>query len=77
MRDSPGGSKPGNTLSHDELIYTCALLLIAGHETTVNLISNAILALLRHPGHLAALRADPEQAAGVSEETLRFNASPA
>ncbi|MEV6430742.1 cytochrome P450 [Nocardia sp. NPDC051463] len=63
----------GDTLGHDELISTCALLLIAGHETTVNLISNAILALLRHPGHLAALRAEPEHAAGIIEETLRYD----
>jgi cytochrome P450 len=63
----------GQRLTEAELITTCVLLLVAGHETTVGLISNAVLALLRHPGQLAALRADPGLAAGVVEETLRFD----
>ncbi len=46
----------GQKLTEDELIATCILLLVAGHETTVGLISNAILALLRHPGQLALLQ---------------------
>jgi cytochrome P450 len=63
----------GDRLTHDELISTVVLLLVAGHETTVNLIANGVLALLRHPHHLAALRADAASAPALVEETLRFD----
>jgi cytochrome P450 len=63
----------GDELSTGELISTCVLLLIAGHETTVNLISAGALALLRNPTMLEALRADPGLAAGIVEETLRYD----
>ena len=63
----------GDRLTVEELIATCVLLLVAGHETTVGLISNAMLALLRNPGQFAALAADPGLAAGAVEETLRYD----
>ncbi|MFF5251382.1 cytochrome P450 [Streptomyces leeuwenhoekii] len=62
----------GDRLSPEELRGMAYLLLIAGHETTVNLITNAVLTLLRHPGQLAAVRADPGLADAVVEETLRY-----
>ncbi|MGH1570144.1 cytochrome P450 [Methylobacterium sp. P31] len=65
----PGGKKQ---MSDFDLIATAILLLVAGHETTVNLITNAMLTLLRHPEELARLRADPERAPRLIEEVLRF-----
>jgi cytochrome P450 len=63
----------GDQLTQDEIISTCNLLLIAGHETTVNLIANAILAMLRDPTHWAALGADAGCAPAIVEETLRYD----
>jgi cytochrome P450 len=63
----------GHHLTQEEVIGTCVLLLVAGHETTVSLISSTILALLRHPGQLAEVRADPGLAAAAVEETLRYD----
>ena len=63
----------GDQLTTEEIVATCNLLLIAGHETTVNLIANAMLAMLRHPRYWAALATDPERASGIVEETLRYD----
>jgi cytochrome P450 len=63
----------GDQLTEDEIVATCNLLLVAGHETTVNLIANAILAMLRHPQQWAALAADPARVSAVVEETLRYD----
>nr|MCW1957691.1 cytochrome P450 [Mycobacterium sp.] len=63
----------GDQLTEDEIIATCNLLLIAGHETTVNLIANAVLAMLRHPATWTALGQDSTRAAAIVEETLRYD----
>ncbi|BBZ46636.1 cytochrome P450 [Mycobacterium parmense] len=63
----------GDQLTEDEIIATCMMLLIAGHETTVNLIANAILVMLREPVHWKVLSADPGRAAAIVEETMRYD----
>lgn len=62
----------GDKLDADELLSMVMILYLAGHVTTVNLIGNAVVALMRHPDQLAKFRADPELAKGVVEETLRY-----
>jgi cytochrome P450 len=64
----------GDTLSQSELLVMLRLLLVAGNETTTNLIGNGMLALLRHPDQLQALRDDSGLMASAIEELLRYDA---
>jgi cytochrome P450 PksS len=63
----------GDHLSEDELLSMVFLLLVAGHETTVNLIGNGVLALLEHPDQMDRLRDDPELITPAVEEFLRYD----
>jgi cytochrome P450 len=65
----------GNKLSNEELVANIILLFGAGHETTVNLIGNGILALHRNPDQLALLKARPELISNAVEEFLRYDSS--
>ncbi|WP_156993739.1 cytochrome P450 family protein [Pseudonocardia acaciae] len=67
------GTEDADRLSTREAVSMAFLLLLAGHETTVNLISNGMLALLRHPDRLAELRADPDLTPSAVEEFLRYD----
>ena len=62
----------GHRLSDGELLATIILLLIAGHETTVNLIGNGMLALMQHPDQLDTLKRDPARIKPAVEEILRY-----
>jgi cytochrome P450 len=66
------GGRKSPAMGDIDLISTAILLLVAGHETTVNLITNGMLTLLRHPEELERLKADPERAPRVIEEMLRY-----
>ena len=62
----------GDRLTEVELLHQCIFLLDAGHETTTNLIANAVVALLEHPGEHARLRAEPALLPSAVEEFLRY-----
>ncbi len=83
-RDSPqddllsgliAAEEEGDKLDEDELLATAILLFAAGHETTMNLIGNGMLALFRNPGQMAKLRADPSLIKTAVEEFLRYDGS--
>lgn len=66
----------GDQLTQDELYSFCIILLAAGHETSVHMIGNGLLALLRNPDQAARLAADPALAESAVEELLRFDPPP-
>jgi len=83
-RKSPGNDlttqlvqaeEDGSKLSNEELTANIILLFGAGHETTVNLIGNGLLALYRNPDQLALLKANPALITGAIEEFLRYDSS--
>ena len=67
-----GADEDGDHLDDAELMALCSLILFAGHETTTNLLCNALVALDRHPAELARLRDDPSLVNRAVEEVLRF-----
>ena len=73
LSDLIAAEEAGDRLSEPELLATCILLLIAGHETTVNLIGNGTLALLRHRDQLRRLQQDPTLIGSAIEELLRYD----
>lgn len=82
MRKKPGqdlisqliaAEEEGDTLTEKELYGVVSLLIIAGHETTVNLIGNSILSLLEHPEQMKLLQEQPEMIQTAIEESLRYN----
>ena len=83
-REAPGADiltalaaaeEEGERLSHDELLAFSILLLLAGHETTTNLIGNGLLALAARPELVARLRAEPSLLPSAVEELLRYDSS--
>ena len=62
----------GQLVSEEELINNCILLLTAGHETSVSILTNGILALLEHPEQMARLKKDPSLVGSAMEEMMRW-----
>ena len=68
-----GGEQQG-VYTRDQVLQNIAFLVVAGHETTINLICNGLLAFIRHPDQWKRLRSDPERLAGpATEECLRYD----
>ncbi|GGV23074.1 cytochrome P450 [Streptomyces filipinensis] len=72
LSDLVNSRGPDGAMTTMEVLSTAVLLLIAGHETTVNLITNGMLTLLRHPEILERLRNDPGLSVRIVEELLRY-----
>ncbi|MGH9266106.1 MAG: cytochrome P450 [Acidimicrobiales bacterium] len=70
---SSGALSAGDKLTHAELLSTATLLFVAGFETTMNLLGNGTLALLRNPDQLVSMRADPSLVRSGVEELLRYD----
>jgi len=73
--DDSAGPGAGRRLNQDEIVGTCVLLLMAGHEATVNVIGNGMLALLRRPEQWRRAVADPGLLTSAAEEMIRFDSS--
>jgi cytochrome P450 len=71
--DTPADGTGDARLDEDELVGTAALLLMAGHEATVNVLGNGVLALLRHPDQWRRLVDDPGLTGTAVEELIRFD----
>jgi cytochrome P450 len=72
VREKGEGEAGGDGLRENELVSMAFLLMLAGHETTVNLLASGMLALLLNPAELGRLRADPALIGGAVEELLRY-----
>ena len=73
ISDMIRSEQEGETLTHDEIVKQCRLLLVAGNVTTTDLIGNTVKALLDHPEQMQKLRENPSLIANTIEEALRFD----
>jgi cytochrome P450 len=73
ISDMIRSEQEGETLTHDEIVKQCRLLLVAGNVTTTDLIGNTVKALLDHPEQMKKLRENPSLIANTIEEALRFD----